>query len=879
MSVDDLRRRIQERIRLELANAPGLSDDRGSEQGPLPIRAKALGQDRPEELEEILTRWHTNPTAPPLALLSAPLGGGKTIATCSSQRTLTTADRVAVWIPMRDMPTMMAASELHPQSLIGALAGMNNASVEIGARDVTCAIFDGVDEFFSKGDEGPLLTTFSAVLQRLWEMRIPVLLSGRDIALGNSPLYGRIRELADALCRQRSFQEAMRLELLPSSDPEWRKALEGRLMKSLLPQEWDAHLARTGASSIEAAIHDQLKMMRHGVLESPLLFGMAHAVFRRVLRGESNAPTLRSAWDLTSVWLDECVDRDILRFVARTPRERRRLVAQLLALYLSITGNDFNGVSLDTLRDEAPWVWEPLTKVEGAQDAFESCKEELVHCCLLRVGQARFAPFHPGILEHLASEGLEAIVRGTYQARVMGKASPLKNPPWKEIGEKLSLPGMRNLGRILDCHVDGSAFRFGSTFRDVVSYFARHRFNKVEGPPVRLMNHSRIKGGDADSEEGELARRILGAASIMLEATTQKPNGTDDDPPLSVTVDGTRFRLLPKGTHLVWDEDKNGFPIPTMQTLKAPFLLAEKLVTVAQYARFLRDDRYRRVKPPDDPEVGWDRDALGNIIFNTECAGQPVRGVSHSEAQQYCAWLTQYLRERGQVPTILGGTVRSVLLPSKVHFAVAITDPSLVRIHWNEVGRAGHRDLVHFVPQHTNALLYPMAGGTGLHVEVFGGSERAGGVKDKAMPAADREEQHIRAEKLNEQMSITLVRQVLSAAREDFGIRLGMEVVEGPEAIHKIDPPSSKPASPTPAKFGEKKEQPSEGHIAVAPGAPDPGDGGGGGSTATSPGPPDPGDGRPRRKAVRALESGGKPKKKSKSQKRNKAGSKRRARQ
>jgi hypothetical protein len=528
-TIEELRQQADNLVANRMRNAPGLENIELNRTLPLYLLDPDGRQSR-QELPHAIQQW-LEARKGSIAQLSAPLGQGKTITTCTLQRQLQRIypEKVCVWIPMRNIQSIDVS---HPERLILKLLGLDgslslNRDCHNRSEIFSCVILDGVDEFLTTESGTYAQVTLINILQGLCEAGVPTLLSGRDIALENSYLHHHLHETLDALQRQHSLgHPILKLQLQTWKDtPELRQVLRERVSDAYVDRE-DNNLTRTNHQKL---ISRQLDRIKIGVLQSPLLFGLAHQILVQQISCADSEISLdaldrdiTSEWDLIESWILSCLARDTLtRNIGQSSSTQRRSVAKRIALYLACCGSGISGVSIYKLDcNSKQWIWgilkacslEDQSKVEGIKTLLLRERfDEMLNCCLLKTSNSgqHIAPFHQQILVHLAAEAIEASIQGQENFDISSYRSlEFQNISWTEIGRELQIDGLEGLGKVLDRYIDGRALNHNSEFNQAISYWVKHRYHPKIKSKIDLQNLFDIGEIETSDKTAEYFKRL-----------------------------------------------------------------------------------------------------------------------------------------------------------------------------------------------------------------------------------------------------------------------------------------------------------------------------------------------------------------------------------
>jgi formylglycine-generating enzyme required for sulfatase activity len=133
-------------------------------------------------------------------------------------------------------------------------------------------------------------------------------------------------------------------------------------------------------------------------------------------------------------------------------------------------------------------------------------------------------------------------------------------------------------------------------------------------------------------------------------------------------------------------EDNEFWPVNQQPFVIQDFKLAAYPITVTQYQAFMKADGYTETMGKSWwSKVGWETVIVGQKkheprlwkYLQLRQANHPVVGVSWWEADAYCRWLTQMLRERGLI-----GLNETVRLPTEAEWEWAARGPQNLRYPW-----------------------------------------------------------------------------------------------------------------------------------------------------------------------------------------------------
>lgn len=321
----------------------------------------------------------------PIAVVSAPIGGGKTIATCHLAETLqerNPADLV-VW-------TALGANEHYIWS------------DEI--RQADCVILDAVDEYLYNWHSMEFdHRRLHDMLRARKEGGRPTIISCRDYQQAGTYVTGWIRDMVGAI----SNDHAAVWELDIWDDTLLRGELAARLRS--LPQ-----MQRPGADP--ALVDRQIERLRSGVLQNRLLYGLALDTFTSEIENASGGVyQISTPRQLTAEWVTAMINRHVelqARQLLPGGREACRHLAQDIALSAALAGS--SQIPVEAISN-SNWVRQPPARTGrdraagNASGPDERIREDLFRSTLLaHSGDGRTVSFlHDQILIHLASERLD----------------------------------------------------------------------------------------------------------------------------------------------------------------------------------------------------------------------------------------------------------------------------------------------------------------------------------------------------------------------------------------------------------------------------------------------------------------------------------------
>jgi hypothetical protein len=448
----------QPEILLPITAARCKFDKEEKEQPPL---------ERPEQFGEHIRGWLEEDSAE-VMLVTAPLGGGKTMSTCQLPGLLGSSDGeasgrqgVVLWIPIRDLKI---SKKQHPTDAISLLLRRkrrfrNPLDLWGKAGGIGLIVIDGIDEPFAsiQGREELidwLNTFFQCVARAPCSPR--VIISGRDVFLAPSVIDQQLDEMIRSICRmRRSGSSPERLSLKEWNDSELRAMLEEQLVHGGIGRD---------------AARDLINLVARDVLSSPILYG--HALY--VLQKEAQRRPISTAWQLTERWIELIIDEDWRNHRGQTPTERRKYAAQEISLYLAASG--IGGLSARK-GDLVALENVGLRALAENPELLEDRAFELRHGCLLSVHDGKLRPFHAAILNHLAAEAMERLGHSEPFDRSVPYRFPTSIGTFiAELSQLLNTPHFAAIVAIIarSCTNDYLA-QFDSVMRDVVRYWIAQR--------------------------------------------------------------------------------------------------------------------------------------------------------------------------------------------------------------------------------------------------------------------------------------------------------------------------------------------------------------------------------------------------------------------
>ena len=349
------------------------------------------------------------------------------------------------------------------------------------------------------------------------------------------------------------------------------------------------------------------------------------------LRNHQEEAAIDSSWELTQKWIDRCLSSDNLRNQPNNPSGplERRQVAQRIALYLAVCGHGISGVEETVLDDEDfRWIWGALTpcsdkninRVEGCTNVdFIKRAEEMLSCCLQACSlPGCIAPFHQQILVHLAAEALETLAIGQKEINFSTQPNiPFESRQiWNDIGKALDLDGLKHFGEVINRYIGGPALDSDSEFNQMLRYWVTHRYGQRLLANINLERFHTAPPDKIDNDHDRHVRRIIGAAACILNEIRDHDQSTSA-PIQTLILDDLVLHLVPRGNYLFWGKDEDDNALPYRTELKTSVLLAEQLISNAQYARFLISNPKTTQLPSQSEAVGWQYDS-NNIAYFTE---------------------------------------------------------------------------------------------------------------------------------------------------------------------------------------------------------------------------------------------------------------------
>lgn len=482
---------------------------------PLDIRYKDNELDAHNEgqLDTYVAHWLTSEDSA-VAILTAPLGGGKTMATCMLPELLnqeTFLNKNVLWIPLRD--TDFLFSEDPDETIIKLLSKHNRLQepVDIWSRNagIDCIILDGLDEaLYASRDNNQVKKWLSILLRRAQAAvtKPRILISGRDVILERSVIDRQLFNHLQSFCNRRSLlvsQQPLQLHLREWKDEEIRTHLEGELKK-----DWGIDTASK-----------LMDMVRPGILTSPLLFGLAYEVLTEIAETQDKipkVPTINNEWELISNWIRLIIARDMDKYTGNISEENRRKVAQEIALFLCLLAQEKTGVEIAEIRQKL----EDYGLISIGQELFEYDDFELKVACLLRERNGCFSIFHDVILMHLAAEALERLVQNHQDLEIKTDNLTQNRIPFlNELSQLVERPGIPKVIGLMRIIIEHKAIQNDCSFPEVLDYWIRYKWNlsnisSSQLPSFSLTNtlhHDLIKSNSIESN------RLYSSNSLTLE--------------------------------------------------------------------------------------------------------------------------------------------------------------------------------------------------------------------------------------------------------------------------------------------------------------------------------------------------------------------------
>ncbi len=335
----------------------------------------------------------------PVAVLSARLGSGKTVASSLLHEDLKSKWNGEIgnvlWIPCNGQ-RMYKGEPLHGVLQLLHL-GSKIAPDRILSADasVRLVVLDGIDEAFAYFGRDQVRNWFQELLKQ-WEFmpepRPKLLICGRDTNL-DSQLDDLQRELSSFVSLY-DGRPPLRLDMRPWESDLLYKKLEENLLAVLKQQAADCD-----DSSIQAATTAVLQRVRKDILESPVLFAIAFYYLKGYgiarLNGSELPDPITDEWDLTKRAITKLLAHNRLKYKLKPSIEDLQQAAENISLHLAVSGLGMKGLTLAELkRTEGlevpkPWLTNEVKVVKNG--------------LLLTLSQNHYAPFHEWILIHQAA--------------------------------------------------------------------------------------------------------------------------------------------------------------------------------------------------------------------------------------------------------------------------------------------------------------------------------------------------------------------------------------------------------------------------------------------------------------------------------------------
>lgn len=712
MNVSEVRQKIESEVSNVILQGAGLSreiyDDTATSESrqlpALPLRPAKPTPDSPtQSLMHALAVWRQTfrpPTRGRLAVVTGPTGVGKTIMSCVLQRQLamTLEDKVAFWIS----GAQLAESSLGEQPLC-SLTGLDDPR-----HQLSCFIIDGLEEHVRPW------AGLDALLADLVARNIPTVMTINDTSLGP--------HFVKTIGPHWSPRKWHRFEIQPWRDSDLLRYTLGSYLLDFVPTaRWQEYCERNRHESPEHVCRELVRSVPMGTLESPLLFGLTVDILLDRITAlqrpepQSAPEPLTSASTLTSAWIEGCLLRGQRPVPPPSSPERRRQAARRLAFYLSVSGLETSGVSIDELdTTELAWIWEPLEPCSESghspmpgydqvvrDQEFAKRVNELASSCLLRARSSpqgtvhdRLVPFHSHLLVHLTREFIDCFLAGEEQIKLPAglEANAELDDLLHAAVEASGRRQLHALGSVLRQHLGEQAMAPDSHLSKAIAYqradhhvlhvgftdieLATHyfRFPESTGPAASPPSMEFLRANDAR------CRRQLGAVMLLL-GVAEDTGGESLD---SLVIRDKRYLPLPPASYLVWGEEDGCFQPQPVCGYRGCFM-AESLVTVAEFAPFLQERRDEPAGP------GWQRDSQTHAITASPAkADEPVRGIPADQAHRYCLWLNETLRAD---PKFHDHGIR-VRMPTVTDFQVAVAGTRLVQPRPYAPGPFGHLHLL-----------------------------------------------------------------------------------------------------------------------------------------------------------------------------------------
>jgi hypothetical protein len=476
-------------------------------------------------------------------------------------------------------------------------------------------VLDGVDELLAQRGERSVRDWFERLFADPQFGSTRVLLCGRDEAFSEGQIYADFEETLRARVLKMSGgrgQSMARFSLKP-----WALGDKVGALEELLPP----------GQALQTLI---LPL----VVQSQLLFGLAYSWLATADRSAATVP-IRSEWQLIRHFLDRIL-LDQGKYGARRMGDRRRVV-QGLSLFLALSGAGTSGISLAKLRKDPALalLWRQIESIARNGGKRGNPLAYVAFSLMLKAPRGNYAPFHPQILTHLAAEALVEIIErdDILLPRTNGKVPPVLGRVWSSLAGWLDQPGLLRLLPFVRRHIEPQALLPRSELDQVMRYWAR-QVPASEASPLVLPS---LEGF---SELGEQDRLALEAAILLRDAAA----GLVRTPVAGLAAPQGAFAPVPAGRIVVWAWDERGQRHLEERVLNTTVYLARRLVTVAEYAEFLRDPSLATALSADDlprmPEAGWRLDGAIRVVFDPVFEDAPVTGVGYQWALRYARWFT-----------------------------------------------------------------------------------------------------------------------------------------------------------------------------------------------------------------------------------------------
>lgn len=639
------------------------------------------------DLNELAECWAADGKGTSAAVIIGPQGTGKTIASCQIHSTLHAKHQEAVtlWIDLSKLGISRC-----PQNDLRLYLGISDPAINIFSKEnnLFCVIFDGLDESISSfGDDEVYSWTRRFVADAISAPTLPkILICARQETWDTIRHTKKIVTLFDSYCvaRDTLAQCTNRTGRVTHFQlKSWDNEGVGSLLSEIMKVKYgDENSAKTLKRFIQTE-----------AFKSPRLYGLIYIILSKDL------PVPATCWSVTAECVDYMIASSCINHCGDYTAEQRRRISQAVALFLVVSGAGMDGAYLeDILNSEIFIRLAPFAqKRVGSNSSLSDESWEFRSGFPISLKDGKYAICHRTLLLHLAAEGLYLLAAYIPEGGNPPDGEPmlLLHPP-----TVIYCNAAERVASVIS--TAPRTFNPGNDFEGTVRHLLEQYGDQL-APNLQIDSIQHYCVSRQDNPAAITARIIartafcerltcMTAADPILQLENEWIASARARSPEYNRLAGMQFVdsgtvVIPAGNYPIWFR---GEPFRKLGAvpLRHPIYLSSQPVTVAEYGQYLENNP--EVALPRHAGIGWSRSA-GQVIYDPSCARQPVKYITHGEAEGYCRWRSEMM---------LPGNI-ICRLPSPDEMRIAAWGPEMRPLLRYPSGPFGHSDLLSIV-QWTN---------------------------------------------------------------------------------------------------------------------------------------------------------------------------------